>query len=117
MALIRKLPAKAKEGARWKSQRHLKHVRSHACVNCDASAPIEAAHVRIGSDAGMGRKPSDYFAVPLCKDCHQLQHTVGERTFWEGKDVAEIIHQLVRTSPAFYEATDHRVEWERRNRG
>ena len=52
--LIRKLPKKPKRETRFRSQRHLNHVRSHACVVCDAEAPIEAAHVRLGSGAGMG---------------------------------------------------------------
>lgn len=106
--LIRKIPKAAKEGGRFKSQRHLRHVRSHACVNCDASAPIEAAHVRIGSDAGMGRKPSDYYAVPLCKECHFTQHGCGERTFWEGKPVDAIIAALIATSPVRREIEAHR---------
>jgi len=106
--LIRKIPKAKKEGARFKSQRHLRHVREHACVNCDASAPIEAAHVRIGSDHGMGRKPSDYFAVALCKDCHARQHNMGEVSFWQGKDIAAIIAAFVRSSPVRREIEAHR---------
>ena len=100
--LIRKVPKAAKEGGRFKSQRHLKHVRGHACVYCDATAPIEAAHVRNGSDAGMGRKPSDYFAVALCggvDGCHAKQHRQGEQTFWKGRDVAAIIEAFIQSSP------------------
>ena len=108
MGLIRKIPKQAKEGGRWKSPAHLKHVRSHACVYCDATAPIEAAHVRNGSDAGMGRKPSDFYAVPLCKPCHQRQHNLGEVTFWRGHDPQAIIAELIRTSPKRREIEGHR---------
>ena len=106
--MIRKLPKKVKRDGRFRSQRHLSHIRGHACVVCDASAPIEAAHVRIGSGAGMGQKPHDYYAVPLCKPCHQRQHTVGERTFWEDFDLNVIIFQLISTSPVWREIEAHR---------
>ena len=110
MALIRKIAKEKKGGARWRSPAHLNHVRSHACVTCDASAPIEAAHVRIGSDAGMGRKPSDYYAVPLCKSCHGLQHQMGERSFWGDVqiDPREVMAELIATSPKRREIEAHR---------
>jgi hypothetical protein len=109
--MIRKLPKKPKRETRFRSQRHLRHVRSHACVMCDAEAPIEAAHVRLGSDGGMGCKPSDIYAVALCggpEGCHQRQHVQGERTFWQGKDVAAIIEAFIRTSPVRAEIEAHR---------
>lgn len=106
--MIRKLPKKAKRDTRFRSQRHLTHVRSHACVACDAEAPIEAAHVRIAGNAGMGQKPDDLYCVALCRDCHQRQHTIGERTFWQGKDVLAIIEAFIRTSPVRREIEAHR---------
>lgn len=106
--MIRKLPKKVKRDARFRSQRHLNHVRFHACVACDAEAPIEAAHVRIGSGAGMGQKPHDYMTVALCKPCHQLQHTQGERTFWQDKNVQAIMGEFIRTSPVRREIEAHR---------
>jgi hypothetical protein len=110
--LIRKLPKKPKRETRFRSHRHLNHVRSHACVVCDSEAPIEAAHVRLGSGAGMGQKPHDYLAVALCKECHQRQHTVGERTFWEPLvfDVAAILAEFIRTSPVQREIDLHRKD-------
>jgi len=110
--MIRKLPKKAKRETRFRSQRHLKHVRSHACVACDAEAPIEAAHVRLGSDGGMGSKPSDFYAVALCggpDGCHARQHSIGERTFWQGKDVQAIMGEFIRTSPVRREIEVHRA--------
>jgi len=38
--------------------------------------------VRSGSDGGTGMKPSDRYSVPLCADCHVLQHQFGEQRFW-----------------------------------
>jgi len=111
--MLRKLPKRAKRTERFRSQRHLRHVRGHACVNCDAETPIEAAHVRLGSGAGMGQKPDDFLAVPLCGGyggCHGLQHTYGEETFWRqaGKDPLAIIEELIRTSPVRREIEEHR---------
>ena len=106
--MIRKLPKKAKRETRFRSQRHLNHVRGHACVVCDASAPIEAAHVRLGSGAGMGQKPHDYHALALCKDCHARQHTIGEATFWQGRDPEAILAEFIKTSPVRREIEAHR---------
>ena len=69
----------------------------------------------MGSDGGMGRKPSDYFAVPLCKNCHQHdQHLIGEPAFWDryrelkGHTVWDVIAELIRTSPRRREIEEHR---------
>ncbi|MFL7901510.1 putative HNHc nuclease [Azospirillum argentinense] len=61
---------------------HLAWVRTHRCSvpGCD-SAPIEAAHVRIGTDGGTAMKPSDCWVISLCADHHAEQHRVGERSF------------------------------------
>lgn len=117
--LIRKLPKKPKRETRFRSQRHLRHVRSHYCCACGAEAPIEAAHVRLGSGAGMGQKPDDYMAVPLCGyregdvGCHRRQHAIGEKTFWKDLDPIAIIEALIRTSPARREIEAHREKMHR----
>src|SRR5215470_17269981 len=72
---------KAKPDRPRRSQ-HLAFVRQLPCVVCGGAAPLEAAHVRSGSDGGAGMKPSDRYTVSLCSDCHALQHQFGELTFW-----------------------------------
>jgi hypothetical protein len=62
--------------------RHLAFVRQLPCVACGKAAPSEPAHVRTGTDGGVGMKPGDRYAVPLCTACHAKQHRVGELTFW-----------------------------------
>jgi hypothetical protein len=62
--------------------RHLAFIRQLPCVACGKAAPSEAAHVRSGSDAGAGIKPSDRYSVSLCTSCHELQHRFGELRFW-----------------------------------
>jgi hypothetical protein len=61
---------------------HLAFVRQLRCVACGRAAPSEAAHVRTGTDSGVGMKPGDRYAVPLCTACHAKQHRVGELSFW-----------------------------------
>ena len=114
--MLRKLPKKPKRSSRFRSQRHLAHVRSHACVMCDSGAGIQAAHVRMESGAGMGEKPDDWRAVPLCGPCHNGdQHTkLGEPAFWGaywrtyGKTVWHVIDALIATSPVRREIEAHR---------
>jgi hypothetical protein len=61
---------------------HLAFVRQLPCVACGKAAPSDAAHVRTGTDGGVGRKPGDRYAVPLRTACHAKQHRIGELTFW-----------------------------------
>jgi hypothetical protein len=81
-----RIPRTALRGKRKPDHRtrtkHLGFVRQLPCVACGKPAPSEAAHVRSGSDGGAGMKPSDRYSLPLCTDCHELQHQFGELTFW-----------------------------------
>src|SRR6516164_1725772 len=61
---------------------HLSFIRQLPCVACGRAAPSEPAHVRTGSDGGVGMKPGDRYAVPLCTACHAKQHRIGELSFW-----------------------------------
>jgi len=72
---------KPKPDLRRKGQ-HLTFVRQLACVACGKAAPSDAAHVRTGTDSGIGIKPADRYSVPLCSACHARQHQIGELTFW-----------------------------------
>ena len=74
-------PRKSKPDLRRRVQ-HLAFVRQLPCVACGKAAPSEAAHVRSGTDGGVGVKPGDRYAVPLCVSCHAKQHRIGELTFW-----------------------------------
>jgi hypothetical protein len=98
-----RIPKPAKRASRWRSQAHANFVRSHACTNCGSMTAIEFAHVRLGSGAGMGQKPSDFRGVSLCKPCHAEQHRIGERTFWKARDIEAIIEAFCRASPKRFE--------------
>jgi len=70
---------------------HLKFIRELPCLACGRRGPCEAAHIRAGSNAGMGKKPRDSLAVPLCATCHAEQHNKwngSEIDFW-GRRMAE----------------------------
>src|SRR5262245_13921145 len=71
----------SKPGAHRRAQ-HLAFVRQLSCVACGKAAPPDAAHVRTGTDGGIGMKPSDRYTVPLCTACHAKQHRIGELSFW-----------------------------------
>lgn len=106
--LPRAIPKDPKRSKRFRSQAHCAFVRSRACSVCDSTAGVQVAHVRIGSGAGMGQKPNDWHAVSLCSECHTRQHTVGEVTFWQGRDVEALIDAFCKASPKAREIRDHR---------
>ena len=55
--------------------------RHHCCVPGCLNLPIECAHVRTGTDGGVGLKPSDRWTVSLCSTHHAEQHRIGEKQF------------------------------------
>jgi hypothetical protein len=73
---------------RQKDQKHLEFVRQLPCVICGDDCTVEAAHVRYHDEAhgkrqcGMGEKPDDKWALPLCGQCHREQHAISERVWW-----------------------------------
>lgn len=115
MPLPARIPKAPKRSSRWRSQAHTGHVRSFCCAMCGTSTNVQAAHVRMGSGAGMGEKPNDWLTVPLCAGpyanvegelgCHEVQHAIGEPTFWRryekrhGQTVWQLIDELIQSSP------------------
>lgn len=67
---------------RIRSPGHCKWVREHGCsVPKCSHVPIEAAHVRTGTEGGTGIKPGDNWVISLCVHHHLMQHQHGEREF------------------------------------
>lgn len=62
--------------------KRLASIRQMPCVVCAAPPPSDPAHVRMGLAGGMGLKGPDKWTVPLCRRCHERQHTQGEVSFW-----------------------------------
>lgn len=83
---------------------HLQWVRGHQCA-CGSlptcSSRIEAAHVRTGTDGGMGMKPGDNWVIPLCSWHHATQHRIGEPAFEKdyGINMKQIAQGLWAKSP------------------
>jgi hypothetical protein len=102
MSLPRRIAKEPKRATRWRSQAHAAFVRSHECCvpGCTAR-PIEFAHVRLGSGAGMGQKPDDWRGVSLCKAHHDEQHRLGEASFWRvaGQNPEALIAAFIKASP------------------
>lgn len=94
-------PEKGSRG-RERNNGYLAFLRRQPCAVCRASAPNDAAHLRMASPergkrpTGMQVKPSDRFAVPLCRACHTTQHSGSEARFWSerGMDPFAIADRL-----------------------
>ena len=80
-----------------KNRPHLHFIRQLECVKC-GNPHVEAAHLRMGTDGGLGMKPSDKWVLPLCSAHHRQQHQIGEPVFWEGWNPHQLCEDL-------YEAT------------
>jgi hypothetical protein len=78
-----------REGGPIRSTSHLRWIRGFGCCVCcmtdphSQATPTEAAHVRTGTDGGMGMKPGDNYVIPLCSEHHAEQHRIGEASFQE----------------------------------
>lgn len=93
-------PGTLLKGPREKDQDHLTCIRQLECVVCvsldqEQDTPTEAAHLRSSSAiyekpiAGMGKKPADKWALPLCRTHHREQHGPGgELGFWHGYNLS-----------------------------
>lgn len=95
-----------REPSKFRSPSHLKWVRGHSC--CAASGAcegrVEAHHVREtvgGQGGGIGLKPDDSSAVPLCSFHHQFLHIGGVKTFQVTThvDLVAIAAELWQRSP------------------
>ena len=48
------------------------------CLFCGSKYSVQAHHIRLGTDGGIGLKPSDYYTIPLCVTHHKEVHDKGE---------------------------------------
>jgi len=85
-----------------RDKKYIEFIKDQPCLVCCSPGPSDPHRVRMGTDGGMGLKPSDKYAVPLCHTHHQVLHHYGERVFWENTkefsiiDVFEEIRRLNR---------------------
>lgn len=82
------------------NSKHLNFIRSLPCLICGNNIETEACHVRMSDariakpESGLGRKPPDWFTVPMCGRHHKEQHQQNERTFWDDKGIDPILTSL-----------------------
>lgn len=102
MTLPRRIPKPTKRASRWRSLAHCTFVRGHeCCVAGCGGRPIEVAHVRRGSGAGVGQKPDDWNCLSLCRDHHAEQHRLGEQSFENrhNLDMRKLADTFAQVSP------------------
>ena len=61
---------------RKRNKAHLAFVAAQPCIVCGRS-PCDAHHLKFIQPRSLGRKVSDEFTVPLCRDHHQRLHRHG----------------------------------------
>jgi hypothetical protein len=90
---------------------HRAWVRGHACsVPGCVSTDMECAHVRLGTDGGIGVKPSDWWTVSLCIHHHAEQHLIGEAAF-----ETRYCIDLKALAQLFAARSPHRVRWRQKS--
>ena len=89
---------------RRRDEKHLQRLRLLPCIRCANDQGSDAAHLRFScaaygkSNPGVGEKPDDRDALPLCRQCHTLQHEIGETDFWQDCDPIGWARQLYEVS-------------------
>jgi ERF superfamily len=81
---------------RYRNRQHLRYVIQQPCLVCGRK-PSDPHHLRYLQPRALGRKPSDEFAVPLCRVHHRAAHRAGdERAWWQatGIDPIKIARKL-----------------------
>ena len=69
-----------KTGGKW-SKSHLRFVASQPCLVCRRT-PCDAHHLTFAQSRSLGRKVSDEFTVPFCRDHHLQFHRQGNEAAW-----------------------------------
>ncbi len=66
---------------RRRNTAHLAFVAAQPCLVCQRS-PCDAHHLKFAQPRSLGRKVSDEFTVPLCRDHHRELHRQGNENGW-----------------------------------
>lgn len=66
---------------RQRSKAHLAFVAAQPCLICSRT-PCDAHHVRFAQPKALGRKVSDEYTVPLCRQHHGELHRHGNEISW-----------------------------------
>lgn len=84
--LIQRVKAhETKPDTQFRSKAHRDWIHTLPCALCGAIG-VEAAHIRFDTQTGGSQQPDDIWIWPGDFKCHQqLQHMIGEKTFWHGR--------------------------------
>src|SRR5258705_6566346 len=75
---------------RIREKAHLSFVAAQPCLVCQRS-PCDAHHLKFAQPRSLGRKVSDEFTVPLCRDHHHELHRHGnEMAWWANLQIAPL---------------------------
>jgi hypothetical protein len=66
---------------RRRNKVHLAFVAAQPCLVCQRS-PCDAHHLKFAQPRTLGRKVSDEFTVPLCREHHRDLHRHGNEVAW-----------------------------------
>jgi hypothetical protein len=86
---------------RKRNKAHLLFVAAQPCLICQR-LPCDAHHLRFAQPRSLGRKVSDEYTVPLCRNHHDELHRHGnEIAWWANAQIAplEAAQSLWATSP------------------
>ena len=95
-------PMGCKEPTKRVYAAHKAFVRRHRCsVQGCPNEPSVAAHVRSSRDGGTQIKPHDAWCISLCREHHDQQHNIGERSFAKlhGIDLLGLAKAFASRSP------------------
>ena len=70
-----------RKSVRRRNKVHLAFVAAQPCLVCQRS-PCDAHHLKFAQPRTLGRKVSDEFTVPLCRDHHRDLHRYGNEVAW-----------------------------------
>jgi len=75
---------------RRRNKAHLRFVAAQPCLICQRT-PCDAHHLKFAEPRALGRKVSDEFTVPLCREHHrQLHHHGNEVAWWANVQIAPL---------------------------
>lgn len=89
---------------RRRSKAHLAFVAAQPCLICQRT-PCDAHHLKFAQPKALGRKVSDEFTVPLCREHHHELHRHGnEAAWWANLKLAplEVAKELWRNDPTHF---------------
>lgn len=80
----------------YSNRKYLKWVKSLDCVVCHRPADDPHHITGVGNLSGMGMKPPDVYAIPVCRECHTHIHNTPEIWHEQWQWVARTLARAVQ---------------------